>query len=71
VNDRDGLGNYWLSGRGSEDLFDPLLPTISDQQIRAIADSYDDGRIDTLVEAYIKLRKRIISAVKVLDLEDE
>lgn len=59
MNDRDELGNYWLSGRGSENLFDPLLPTISDQQIRAIADSYDDGRIDTLVEAFIKLREII------------
>jgi hypothetical protein len=58
VTDRYGLVSYWLFGNGSEELFDPLLPTISDQQIRAIGDSYDDGRIDTLAEAYIKLRNR-------------
>jgi hypothetical protein len=56
VTDRDGLVDYWLFGNGSEELFDPLLPHVSDQQIRAIGDSYDDGRINALAEAYIKLR---------------
>jgi hypothetical protein len=65
-----GLENYWFGG-GPDDESDPLLPHVSDQQIRAIGDSYDDGRIDVLAESFIKLRKRIISAVKVLDLEEE
>lgn len=75
VNDRSHAEEmFWLGfvdGEEPEEAPSPLLPHLTDQDIRGLGDSYDDGRIDTLVEAYVQLRKRVISAIKVLDLDEE
>jgi hypothetical protein len=45
----------WWSVDPEEEI-DLLLRHLTDLDIRGLGDSYDDGRIDTLVEAYIGLR---------------
>lgn len=50
--------DYWLGNPGQDRS--PMLSHLSDIEILGLGDSYDDGRIDTLISAYIKLRKELI-----------
>jgi hypothetical protein len=47
--------NYdnWFEDSEEDDC---LLPSVSDEEISGLGDSYDDGRIDVLTRAYIELR---------------
>lgn len=53
---------YWLgweNGEEPEEGLSPLLPHLSDIEIIGLGDSYDDGRIDTLTQAYIDVRQQL------------
>ena len=45
---------YWFGDVAG--LPDAYLPHLTNQEIQGLSDSYDDGRIDTLIYAYIELR---------------
>ena len=61
--------SYWIFGvtNPTEDqrsLDDSMLRHLTDQDIYGLSDSYDDGRIDTLISAYVELRGRMLGLEK-------
>jgi hypothetical protein len=59
---------YWLGidedGNETDLSDDHMLPHLTDSEIRGLADGYDDGRINTLVQAYVQLRSRMLGLMK-------
>lgn len=57
---RDQRHSFWFddSATGEERDNDPLMPWLTDRMIRGLGDSYDDGRIDRLIQAYCELRRK-------------
>lgn len=56
--------SYWLgfeNGEETDRSYDPLLAHLTDNEIVGLGDSYDDGRISTLVYAYVELRKQLLA----------
>lgn len=46
----------WTNWYDDSESDDNMLPSVTDEEIEAIGDSYDDPRIDTLAHAYLELR---------------
>lgn len=56
----DQRSSLWFEDpeTGEERDDDPLLPWLTNRMIRGLGDSYDDGRIETLIAAYCDLRRK-------------
>jgi hypothetical protein len=51
-----------MSGTNWEDFWDPeeeryRIEDMTDQQVRGLADGYDDGRIDAVINEHLRLKE--------------
>ena len=51
-----------MSGTDWDSFYDPeqeryRLEDMTSQQVRGLADGYDDGRIDAVIDEYLRLRE--------------